>query len=207
MTTTASLLLKAPRPGTVKTRLARSLGDAQATAIYRHLVEYQLRQIPPSWACSIHFSPADSELEMRSWLDSFAPPQTRFLPQCEGNLGDRLIAASRADLASGPVVLMGGDCPQLHTDVLLDVAARLSAADVIITPAIDGGYVLLALQSDCPALFDQVPWSSEGVLPATLRNASQAGLRVHLTSPCIDIDDVESFLAFSEKNPSFWPDC
>jgi glycosyltransferase A (GT-A) superfamily protein (DUF2064 family) len=43
---TVLVLLKAPREGHVKTRLAAEIGDAQATRIYRLLVERQMAALP-----------------------------------------------------------------------------------------------------------------------------------------------------------------
>jgi len=54
---TVCLLLKAPRSGTVKTRLARDIGSQQATMIYRALVEHQARAIPEGWDVTVHFAP------------------------------------------------------------------------------------------------------------------------------------------------------
>ena len=201
MKITAALMLKAPRPGTVKTRLAADLGEERATEIYRALVEHQLRQIPKTWNCTIHFAPADGEEEMRCWLAGIAPAGTNFEAQCDGDLGARMRQAVRLELGCGAdgVVLLGGDCPELLTNVLLEAATELQAADIVISPATDGGYVLLGLKKEHPELFEDIAWSTSEVLAQTLARASTGGLKVFRTEPFADIDDAASFRSFSAK--------
>jgi len=61
-------MLKAPRAGFVKTRLAQDVGPAAAATVYRRLVERQMIAIPHGWRVEVHFAPADAALEMQSWL-------------------------------------------------------------------------------------------------------------------------------------------
>lgn len=189
----AALMLKAPRPGGVKTRLAADLGTRQATAIYRKVVEHQLRHIPPNWACTIHYSPPDAGEEMRAWLRDKANQAVAFAPQNEGDLGARMLGAVRHGLAHGAegVVLLGGDCPELLKDDLIEAACHLEDADVVIAPATDGGYVLLGLKRAHARLFADVPWSTPAVLDLTLRRVAELGLTVRRMRPFSDIDKLE----------------
>jgi len=84
------MILKAPRVGTVKTRLAREIGAERATLIYRDMVEHQVRAILPGWNVSVHFCPADAGEEMEAWLKPSLPASTRFAPQCDGDWDDAL---------------------------------------------------------------------------------------------------------------------
>ena len=191
--TEAALLLKAPRAGEVKTRLARSVGAERATRIYRALVEHQLAQIPADWRTVIHFAPSDAEAEMRSWLENFSLNQ--FLPQPNGDLGSRLISAMDHGFASGAglIFFLGGDCPGLTRSYLEEAEAALGETDMIIAPARDGGYVLLGLRKPMASIFEGIPWSSEFVFAATLRTAVAAGLSFRCLPPLEDVDDLESY--------------
>src|ERR1044072_1321654 len=137
-------MLKAPRPGQVKTRLARTIGSEQATKGYRHLVEHQIRQIPGDWKIQIHFTPADATEEMQSWLG----PSHTYREQPDGDRGQRLFMAMETHFATSdePLVFLGADCPYLTTPVLNQVRVILSDTDVVLIPALDGGYCLLALK-------------------------------------------------------------
>jgi hypothetical protein len=110
---------------------------------------------------SVHFSPADAREEMLAWLKPHLPPDTRFVPQCDGDLGERLALAVRAEFQRGAerVFLVGGDCPAIGPDYFTDADGHLNEADLVIGPATDGGYVLLGIKKEHTELF-------QGVSPA-----------------------------------------
>ena len=188
-------MLKAPRAGQVKTRLASSIGSESATRIYRALVEHQLTQIPASWCVVIHFAPSDAEAEMRGWLERLSSRGINFRPQPDGDLGVRLISAMDYGFASGAdlVLFLGGDCPGITRSYLEEAEAALAESDMVIAGALDGGYVLLGLRRPVAAVFEVIPWSSDAVFAATLGQARAAGLSYQCLSPLEDIDDLESY--------------
>lgn len=185
------IFLKAPRAGVVKTRLARTLGHTGAVRIYRLLADRQLRNLPREWEVEIRFTPDEAAAEMRAWLG----PRWIFVPQGEGDLGARLArgfddAFSRG---GGPVLAIGGDCPDLDAATLRDAAQRLLAADVVLGPAVDGGYYLIGLRRSAPTLFTTIAWSSPAVLAETRARAADAGLSCALLTPKEDIDDAAAW--------------
>lgn len=188
---TIVLMLKAPVPGFCKTRLARELDDpAQAARVYRAIVEGQMRQIPESQHRIVAFAPPHAEHTMRSWLgDSSA-----YIPQVEGDLGDRLIAAMfyAFEAHSGPVLFLGGDCPYFLTRHFLETAKRLLTHDVVIVPAHDGGYCMIATRINTPTIFQSITWSTSSVLEETLAQCATAGLSVSQMDPMEDVDDLAS---------------
>ncbi len=188
-------MLKAPRAGRVKTRLAGSVGAQRATRIYRALVQHQLAQIPATWHVTIHFAPSDAEVEMRAWLERFSPRGSDFIPQPNGDLGSRLISAMDHGFASGggSVFFLGGDCPGLNCSYLEEAEVALAKIDMVIGAARDGGYVLLGLRRPIASIFEEIPWSSDAVFAATLRKAAAAGLSYRCLPPLEDIDDLESY--------------
>jgi hypothetical protein len=169
-------MLKAPRPGTVKTRLAAEVGADSATRIYRQLAERQLAAVPAEWALEVHFSPAEAEAEMRAWLG----PRPKLTPQTGADLGARMANALTSAWAAGraEVLVVGGDCPELDEALLREAARQLETHDVVLGPANDGGYYLIGLKAPCPALFAGMAWSTDTVYAETLRRAADAGLRV-----------------------------
>jgi hypothetical protein len=60
------MILKAPRAGTVKTRLALDIGVERATLVYRAMVARLAKAIPLGWNVSVHFSPPDAGKEMEA---------------------------------------------------------------------------------------------------------------------------------------------
>ncbi len=181
------LMLKAPRPGFVKTRLAADLGAAQARDGYLRLVDAQMRALPTDWETVIAFAPADAEDEMREWLGA----SQEFRPQCEGDLGRRLERVMQ-DLG-GPLIFLGGDCPELTTERLREAAEALALHDVVIWPARDGGYCLLGLRTECPEVFEGISWGTSEVFRETLeRIPGHLSLRV-MAPPLEDVDDLPSW--------------
>ena len=202
-TPTLCLMLKAPRAGEVKTRLAREIGAERAAEIYRRLVEWQLASIPAHWRVEIHFTPAGARDEMRSWLG--APGNAQFFPQSDGDLGTRLKAAIGGAFTrtAGFVICIGGDCPALDRTKLCAAAGALAAHEAVAMPALDGGYVLIGLAAPNLFLFDGIAWSTPQVLAQTRAQAERHGLALHIASEALeDVDDLES-LRRAEKHYAF----
>jgi hypothetical protein len=181
-------MLKAPRPGTVKTRLGAEIGFERATQIYRLLAERQMFAVPEGWRREIHFSPVAAEMEMRAWLGRGHD----YFPQCEGDLGRRLGDAVAGAFGRGAtsVVVVGGDCPDLDEGCLREAVAALRTSDVVLGPALDGGYYLIGLRRPALRLFSGIPWSTEKVLETTLARITEDHLSYVLLAPKEDIDDL-----------------
>ena len=184
-------MLKAPRAGMVKTRLAHSLGAPAATAIYRQLVEHQLRELPPTWPLEIHFAPAEAAADMRAWLGS----RPHYEAQQGDDLGARLLAATASAFGRGArrVIVIGGDCPGLTRDLLEAAAAAAASADVVLGPAADGGYYLIGLRGPQPMLFTDIPWSTPDVFAITCQRVRAAGLALATLPVREDVDDLATW--------------
>ena len=191
---TVCLFVKSPRLGEAKTRLARDIGPARASVIYRALVEHQAAEIPVDWRVAVYFAPSNAGEDIKNWLAPRLQNGTRFVPQCDGDLGRRLVAAVRQEFDSGSerVYLIGGDCPALSRDYFAEADRALSDNDVVLGPAQDGGYVLLAVKGPYEILFREIDWSTPAVLQQTLAAARRQTLSVCLLRPLVDIDDATS---------------
>lgn len=188
------LFAKAPRPGRAKTRLAATVGDERAIAIYRELVESTCRAVATSRASEriVYYAPADGADEVRAMCGREWPHR----PQAEGDLGARMGGAFRDQLAgraAARMLLVGTDCPRL-TGPRLDAAFdALGAAPLVFGPSDDGGYYLVGMttagvERAVPAVFDGIAWSTETVLAETLERARAAGLEPALLDELGDID-------------------
>ena len=198
---TLCLMLKAPRPGEVKTRLAREVGDVRAAAIYRAIVEHQVRQVPPGWRIEIHFTPRTEGAEMRGWLQPLREGRMEFFPQAEGDLGSRMQAALTAafDRGAGCVFFAGGDCPGLDSAVLSECAAQMDAAELVLVPALDGGYVLIGMKAAHAGVFDGISWSTAQVLEQTRERARRLALKTALLPALEDVDDLPAWERARER--------
>jgi glycosyltransferase A (GT-A) superfamily protein (DUF2064 family) len=87
-------------------------------------------------------------------------------------------------------------------------AAAVSAGQVVIGPAEDGGYYLIALAQEAPQLFVDVPWGGDAVLEATRVHAGNLGLDTILLPPTFDVDeaaDVERLRALVDRGVVMLP--
>jgi rSAM/selenodomain-associated transferase 1 len=181
------VMAKYPVPGRVKTRLAAELGTEVATALYRAFVldlAARLADLPygVTWA----YWPADAPF-------SALLPGARCRAQEGLDLGERMEHALAAEFAAGecPVLALGADAPHLPAAVLAEAAEALVAGvEVVLGPALDGGYYLIGLNAPCPALFADIAWGTTTVLEATRERALRMGLSTHLLPPSFDIDEV-----------------
>jgi rSAM/selenodomain-associated transferase 1 len=181
------IFVKAPRPGFVKTRLAAAIGNEAACGAYRQLAETVLAHLAPLPRLELRFTPDDAEDEITHWLSDGWTAH----PQGEGDLGERMHRAFTE--AKGPAIIIGSDCPQVELSDLRTAAKTLQARDAVIGPATDGGYWLIALNAPCPALFENIKWSTSDVLPKTLEKANEAGLSVQLLRELTDVDTGEDW--------------
>ncbi|MCC5847275.1 MAG: TIGR04282 family arsenosugar biosynthesis glycosyltransferase [Verrucomicrobia bacterium] len=181
------LFVKAPDPGRVKTRLAKDLGNEAAVAVYRQLVERQLQQIPKAWHTRIVYDPPEALKRFQAWLGA----DRDYEAQCEGDLGARLQTAVHGAFAEGTerVFCIGADCPSLNVETFETALQTLQGeTDLVFAPAEDGGYVLLGLNKEIPAIFEGIPWSQPDTLKVSQAQAEQNGYRVALLPPHFDID-------------------
>jgi hypothetical protein len=189
------VFVKATRPGAVKTRLIPSLGPENAAALYRVLVEEAVRRTAPlagDYDRFFFFAPEDARAEMEAWLGPRA-----WFPQEGGDLGGRMAAAFEAAFRGGAqrVAIVGTDAPGISRERVLEAFSALDGHPVVLGPARDGGYYLIAL--DCPRaeLFDGIAWGTSEVLGTTMARARALGLPVRLLEPLTDIDTLEDVRA------------
>jgi len=186
---TVAVFARAPVPGRVKTRLARAIGDAAATALHEKLVE---RSLATARAAKL----GDVEL----WCapdashEFFADCVRRFgvtlRTQAGGDLGERMARVFDGH-GMRPLVLIGSDCPALEPRDLLAAASALHTHDAAFVPAEDGGYVLVALARPAPVLFRDIEWGSAEVMRQTREQARRADLRIAELRTLWDVDRPE----------------
>ncbi len=87
------------------------------------------------------------------------------------------------------VILIGSDCPALHSRDLRRAWALLRAGyDAVLSPAEDGGYALIALRRITPAVFCRIAWGGPGVYAETIERLERAGYRWRALRPVWDVD-------------------
>ena len=191
--TLIQLFAKPPVEGKVKTRLIPDIGAKSATAIYQHCLTSNIRLMQKSaFDCQIWLTEPTDHLLFKG---------TQVIFQQGNNLGERMLHALSEALSSHykKVILIGSDCLDLTTSLLQRVCDKLQQHDLVLIPALDGGYVLIAAkQSINPELFKDIDWSTENVLKQTLERAMSEGINAIVLNPLRDIDRVDDLQHYAE---------
>lgn len=192
------LFTRYPEPGRTKTRLIPALGAKGAATLQQRMSELLVARMA-EFAANFPASPeiryaGGNQQAMEDWLSSDIP----CLPQGEGDLGERLHRAFAQAFAQGAqkVVVIGADCPRLTPALFAQAFAALEREDLVLGPAMDGGYYLIGLNRLVPGLFAEIPWGSGEVLTATLKQAQALDLSTHLLEPLADVDRPEDLRHF-----------
>jgi rSAM/selenodomain-associated transferase 1 len=194
----ALIVAKAPLPGRAKTRLATAIGPTQAAALARAMLLDTLegcrREVPiVGVLCA---SPDEVEL-----LVELAGPGAPVVVQEGSGLSSALREGVRHSLDLGSIVLLvSSDIPGVPAGALHDAVCLLGeGVDVVLGPGYDGGYWLIGVREQHPGLFDDIPWSTTGVLEATLVRCRDLSLETRLLDPWRDIDTIGDGVAVADR--------
>jgi rSAM/selenodomain-associated transferase 2/rSAM/selenodomain-associated transferase 1 len=195
------IMAKAPRPGTVKTRLHPMLGPDGCATLAGHLIQHAVSVALAAGEVTVFtaIDPPDARVEVRGLL----PAGVAQLRQHGADLGERMTNAAGEVFARGhrPVVVIGTDAPTLTSGLLNRAFGELArGCAAVFGPALDGGYYLVGLCRPAQELFalDPCVWGSDRVLAASLAAARRAGLDARLLPTLRDLDtpaDAEALLA------------
>jgi rSAM/selenodomain-associated transferase 1 len=162
-----AVFAKAPVAGTVKTRLAPVLGLAGAARLHALLVDHALAQAVAAAVGPVELWCAP-DASHPFFAECAARHAVRLREQSEGDLGARMARAfATARREGSSLVLVGSDCPALDGAAIAAAAHALSGHAAAIAPAEDGGYGLIALAQECPALFEGIAWGTATVMAET----------------------------------------
>jgi uncharacterized protein len=195
------IMARYPEAGKTKTRLARSIGDEAVRELYQAFVtDLAQRFASTNFTVCWAYTPVSSDYRafVRSLVAENAE-RMRYVPQWGQDFGDRLHNAFRWTHEQGfkRTILIGSDSPQIGREVI-DMAYRaLDDADVVLGPADDGGYYLIAMREPYD-VFSDIPMSTPIVLRMTIEAAQKQGLKVHLLQALFDVDELPDLLRLAK---------
>ena len=207
---TVYLFAREPRPGEVKTRLVPPLDHQQAERCHKAFVDDSLSLLVAAreagrddafWPLNVILAVAD--LDDCSWLAGRAHRHgLELVGQGQGSLGERM---QRVLALSGgePAILLGSDSPDLPLDLLERAVGHLregSGDRVVIGPARDGGYYLIACRGSVPPVFRlSVPWGGPDVFEQTVHRLQAAAMHYSVLPPWSDVDDFVALGALAQR--------
>ena len=214
------VMAKAPIPGTVKTRLMPVFSAPQAAALARALLIDQLENLRAFRNADLYLAftpPAARPLIRRLTPTRFEifPQRGAGLGARMHNIFTTFFAQGYKR-----IVLIGGDLPpvplgyltqaftyldakkssahsSLAKPVLSGVEKRKRAGSdeaqqrAVLGPSLDGGFYLVGLNREQPALFDRMTWSHQRVLAQALERLEVAGVRSKQLRHWFDVDTVD----------------
>ncbi|MEE8350698.1 MAG: TIGR04282 family arsenosugar biosynthesis glycosyltransferase [Rhodospirillales bacterium] len=187
------IFAREPRMGRVKTRLAADIGRLAALAFYRKTLFEVTRQLASDrrWQCGLAVTPERAVFDDNPggpW------PQANFrMSQGSGDLGQRMGRVMEI-LPPGPVVIIGGDVPDIQAHHIADAFEALGCNDAVFGPAKDGGYWLVGMNRRpvFTDIFQNVRFSTKHALADTIANLAPSQRHV-LLETLTDIDDGKDY--------------
>ncbi len=183
------VLAKAPAAGMTKTRLCPHLTPEEAAAFAAASLVDTLAVARSIGGCTLRLAhPPGAEGALAALLGDDLPPAFAVPP---GDVGVAMCYAIKCALDHGAtqVALIGSDLPSLPPAHIAQAFARLDdGADVVLGPAEDGGYYLIAATAPHPALFAGIAWSTDTVYAQTAAKVASSGLSLATIPPWYDID-------------------
>jgi len=198
----AAIMMRYPRPGIVKTRLAKQIGELPAALAYRACVQRlvnEFNKLPMAVRRYICLDGHDDIGPTRKWIG----PGFRYLTQYNGDLGQRLEDVISTLLSHGnrKAIVMASDTPGISSKIIMQAAGLLDDNDIVIGPDKGGGYYLIGMKKMYYQLFQGISWSTSSVLSQTLELAAKLGLRTCLLPRLTDIDTAEDIMNYARQQP------
>lgn len=182
------IFIKNPEPGSVKTRLAASIGDQKAYQVYLKLLRHTID------------TASEVNADRQVWYSFYVDPddfisESDFGKQVQQgeDLGVRMFHAFKSGFSEGykSIVIVGSDCPDVSPSIIEEAFEKLKRDDLVIGPSADGGYYLLGMKKVHGKLFSGIDWSTEHVLQQTQKKANNLSLSTTTLQELNDIDTIE----------------
>jgi len=189
---------KFPEPGQVKTRLAQEIGPGAAAVFYRRLAEYVLKRtasLDSGYLRIVFYTPDAMRQGFEEWLGN-----ELLRPQRGADVGERMANALEEmfEMGAEKAIVVGADIPELHREIIDRAFRELDSADIVLGPAIDGGYYLIGMKASQPEIFLNIDWGTGEVFNQTVLNIKKMRLRYITVETLFDVDSLEDFLKAGE---------
>ena len=194
---TLVIMAKAPRPGSVKTRLAERFPLEAVTELYRCLLNDTIALAQALDRVEIAIVCPASDVEGLSRAVAKTMP---IVPQTGQGLAAGLASVfKRFAIPGHRVIAFNSDSPHLPAPVLEAAFDVLETCDLVVGPTHDGGYYLVGARASHPGLFSNDGMGTANALEALLARVRELGLSVQLTDPFYDIDIAEDLSQLADE--------
>ena len=193
--TTVMVFVRKPQVGKVKTRLAKTVGAAFAKQIYFTLLQRTIAQVSKIRHIRKVLMPSSGR-HARWFRQRYSRLGWLVRSQLTGGLGRRMEKAMMTELAPDrSVILIGSDVIRYQSkDIEIARDLLSTGIDVVLGPALDGGYWLVAMRSQFFSIFRGIKWSQSNVLAMTVERLEKENCRFRVLAPRQDMDRAPDLL-------------
>ncbi|MBN1389773.1 MAG: TIGR04282 family arsenosugar biosynthesis glycosyltransferase [Candidatus Thermoplasmatota archaeon] len=194
------LMVRSPRKGNVKSRLAREIGDDSALEIYRRSAVDILRSLEGMDADILIGYHPRTDLDMvKDWLGQ----DRSFLAQSGLDLGARQANLIDQAFSKGyrRASVMISDSPDIPPEYIREAFLLLDAADAVIGPCHDGGYYLIGFRKGAynDTIFNDMDWSNEMVSRRMMERMTGSGISFAVLRKWWDIDVLQDLIDLRDR--------
>jgi len=179
------IFVKNINQGTVKTRLAKTIGEEKACEVYKHLVDITENAINSLFMEKrVYFS---NTIIDKKWLKTIKKVQKG------EDLGQKMQNSFKNGFDDGfeKIILIGSDLPDISAKIINEGFDQLENNEVVFGPAEDGGYYLLGMTKHHFCIFENKPWSQSNLLAKTKEELKKKKICYSLLETLNDIDTEE----------------
>lgn len=195
------VFIKNPALGKVKTRLAATVGDERALAIY-HTLMYHTMAITKTLEADKYLFYSDFVDENDIWDNDKYQKSIQHQTQ---DLGLKMASAFGIALQNRhkKALIIGSDCFELNNEIIEEAYSKLSENEVVIGPAYDGGYYLIGfnfenIDEQCEEVLEKIflgkEWSHERVCQEAKDACLALNLKVFQLATLTDVDEEKDYI-------------
>ena len=190
--TAIAIFVKTPDMSPVKTRLAKDIGQQNATEFY-HLCLKNITKTLKKTNLSVYWAVAESEATSHPLWKEFDT-----IHSGKGGLGNRLHHVYSTLLKKyRNVILIGADCPQIDESQLYEAIAKLNNSNYVIGKSEDGGFFLFASNKAIKKeIWLNTTYSSHKTSDELVQNINEP---ITYIDNDIDVDDLKSLKIVIDK--------
>lgn len=182
------IFIKNPIKGSVKTRIAAQTSKEKALEIYHELLDQTEKECAKVDAVKVlYYSNYIEEQDL--WSNEIYQKKR----QSQEDLGKKMYDAIKEELLHHKnVVLVGSDIGELTSGIMDKAFKALESTNIVIGPALDGGYYLIGMKQAIN-IFEDIKWSTNSVLDQTIEHINKRNLTYSLLTTLSDIDYIEDY--------------
>jgi rSAM/selenodomain-associated transferase 1 len=195
------IMARYPQVGTTKTRLACAIGPEETICLYRAFLT-DLAHTFANREYHLHWAYSPAEVDYQAFIATLAPSlggRMTCFPQQGADLGERLHHVFRWTQEHGfhRTIVISSDSPHIGLASIAHAEQSLDEADIVLGPADDGGYYLIAMRQPYD-VFSGIPMSTSVVARMTIERAQRLGLTVQLIEPLFDVDELSDLVRLAQ---------